>query len=80
MVNMMPKRRQKKGVASKCQIQAKQYTTDHKGKVFFCQPEFNSKTIVTWSFHVDDFAEFCYDVILVRDFLKSLGLYLKFSE
>ena len=38
------------------------------------------KTIVTWSFHVDDSAKGSYYMILGRDILIDLGLNLKLSS
>ena len=60
--------------------QAKNITTNLKVKVYFTLPELSAKNVMTWICHVDDSAKGRHYMILGRDLLIELGLYLKFSK
>ena len=45
-------------------------TTSIKVKVDFTLTELSATDVVTWSFHVDDFAKGRYNMILGQDLLK----------
>ena len=55
-------------------------TTNIKVNIDFTLPSLSVTDVVTWKCHVDDSDKGRYDMILVRDILTELGLYLKFSE
>ena len=54
--------------------------TSNKVKVDLCLPEFSVTKIVTWEFHIGESAKGRNNMILGRDLLIPLGLYLKFSD
>ena len=55
-------------------------TTSIKVKVDFTLTELSATDVVTWSFHVDDFAKGRYNMILGQDLLTELGLNLKLQQ
>ena len=61
------------------ETQAGKFTTSKKVNEDFCLPKFSVKTIVMWKFHVDEYTNGRYGMILGRDPLNTLGLVLKFS-
>ena len=60
--------------------QAGKFTTSKKVNIEFCLPKFSATNIVTWKFHVDESTNGRDYMILGRDLITALGLYLKFSE
>ena len=60
--------------------QASKFTTSKKVNVYFCLPEFSATKIVMWKCHVDKSTNGRYDMILGRDLITALVLYLKFSD
>ena len=62
------------------ETQAGKFTISKKVNVDFCLPEFSATKIVTWKCHVDKSTTGRYDIILGRDQITALILYLKFSE
>ena len=54
----------------------------HKTEVTLTLPELNSHRTVTWQCYVDDRENdsLCYDMIISRDLMTSLGLELNFKE
>ena len=65
---------------TQCQTQRGDLRTAHKIKESFCIPEFSTENIMSWEFHVDDFAEISYFIILSRYLLTSLVINLKFPK
>ena len=57
---------------TQCKIQTGNLTTDHKVKIYLTSPDFSETKIVTWNFHVDDFAKSSYNMTLGRYSLTSL--------
>ena len=55
-------------------------TTNMKVKIDFTLPEFRVTKIVMWEYHVDESDRVRYNMILVRNILKSLRLNLKSSK
>ena len=62
------------------ETQSGNFTTSKKVNVAFCLTEFSATKIVTWKFHMDESTNVRYDMILGRDLINALGLYLKFSD
>ena len=60
--------------------QAGSSTTNLKDKMYFTLPELSPTKIVTWKFHVDEYAKGRYDIIFGRDIWTALGLNLEFSD
>ena len=60
--------------------QAGNITTDLKVKKYFTLPALSATNVVTWNFHVDEYAKVRYDMILGKYLITELGLNLKFSE
>ena len=80
MVRIVGKLSPDKYAAMKWHTQAINITTNYKVNVDFTFPALSAMDVVTWKFHVDDFAKGRYDMILGRCLLIELGLDLKFSE
>ena len=55
-------------------------TTNLKVEIDFTLPGLIATKIVTYNFHVYDFAKGRYDIILGKDILTALGLNLRFSD
>ena len=60
--------------------QARNITTNLKVKIDFVLPALSATNVVTWNFHVDEYANVRYDMILGKDVITELGLNLKSSE
>ena len=66
----------KKEVAMQCQTQRRNFRTNQKFKVNFCLPKSGAETIVIYECHVDESTGVRYAMILGRDLLISMGLYI----
>ena len=80
MGKLMPKLKSKEVSKIMWETQSGNFTTSNKVNVEFCLPEFSTKKIVTWKCHIDESTNGGYDMILGRDLLTALGMYLKFSD
>ena len=76
MVRQVKKRPPEKDSPMQCHKQARYITTNLKVKVDFTLTALIATNVVTWKFHVDNFAKGRYDVILGQDILIELGLNL----
>ena len=61
-------------------MQAGNITTNIKVQVDFTLPALSATNVVTWDFHVDDFAKGRYDMILGQYLITELKLNMKLSE
>ena len=61
-------------------MQAGNITSNIIVKLDFTLPALSSTDVMTCEFHVDEYDEGRYDMVLGRDILTELGLKLKFSE
>ena len=80
MKNTMSKLKFKNSTTTTWQIQARNFTTNKITKVGFYLPEFSATKIVTWKFHVGDSTESKSNIILGRNLLTAMVLYIKFSK
>ena len=62
------------------ETQSRELMTSKKANIDFCLPEFSATKIMTWKCHVNESTNGIYSMILGRDLLTALGLYLKLSE
>ena len=62
------------------ETQAVKFMTSKKVNIDFCLQELSVTKIVASKCHLDDYTNSRYNMILGRDVLTSLGLYLKFFE
>ena len=68
----------KKGVVMQWHIQAGNITTNIKVEIYFTLTELSTTNVMTWDFYVGESAKGGYAMILVRDRLNELGLYLNY--
>ena len=61
-----PKTQYEKDDVMKCQTQARNITTNQRVKVNFYPPDFSTTKITTLEYHVYDFTESRYDMVLGR--------------
>ena len=61
------------------ETQSGKLTTSKKVNIDFWLPEFSATKIVMLKFHVDESTNGRYDMILGRDLLTALVLYMNFS-
>ena len=80
MGKLMEKLKQTYSSDTTSENQSVKFTTSMKVNVELCLPEFGATKIVTWKLHVAKSTSNGYDMILGRDLLTALLLYLKFSE
>ena len=69
-MRLMLKLKKTKYPVTQWQVQAGNITTDYKVKIYLTSPDFSVTKIVTWDFHVAEFAKSSYNVILGRYLLK----------
>ena len=62
------------------ETQAGKFTTSMKVNIHFCLPEFSATKNVSWKSQVDNSTNIRYNIIVGRDLLTALELYLKSSE
>ena len=73
MGNMTLKIKTKESEKTTWGTQARKFTTSKKVNVDFCLPEFIAMEIVTWKWHVDEYNNGKYDMLLGRDLLYQTG-------
>ena len=80
MNNLMSKLKRKNSTNTMWQTQYGKFMTTNTEKVDLCLMEFSATKIMTWKFHVDDYIEIRYAMILGRDLLTTMVIGIKFSE
>ena len=80
MGKLTPRLKSKETAIIMWEMQVGNFMTSKKVNIDFFLPEFSATKILMWKCHVDESTNSGYDMILGRDLLTSLGLYVKFSD
>ena len=56
------------------------YKVNKHVKVKFKMPRFSSSKVITWTMEIGDLREVEYDIIIGRDLMKYLGIFIEFKQ
>ena len=77
----------KYGKKNKQEVKTRKFTTGsgtlkikYEANIKFTLPEFSNFKIINWEFHVTDYEDLGYDMILGRDIMTQLGINLSFDK